>query len=51
MQKNSNKPVLVPTAYSARTALWTLALVVLFAALLWDYCAWSSLSKSSAKLN
>ncbi|MBQ1241856.1 MAG: TIGR03960 family B12-binding radical SAM protein [Oscillospiraceae bacterium] len=50
MQKNSNKPVLVPTAYSARTALWTLALVVLFAALLWDYCAWSSLSKSSAKL-
>ena len=50
MQKNSNKPVLVPTAYSVRTALWTLALVVLFAALLWDYCAWSALSKSSAKL-
>ena len=50
MQKNSSKPVLVPTAYSVRTALWTLALVVLFAALLWDYCAWSALSKSGAKL-
>lgn len=50
MQKNSNKPVLVPTAYSSRSALWTLALLVLFGALLWDYCAWSALSKSSAKL-
>ena len=50
MQKNSNKPVLVPTAYSSRAALWTLALLVVFGALLWDYCAWSALSKSSAKL-
>ena len=50
MQKNSIKPVLVPTAYSSRTALWTLALVVLFGVLVWDYCAWSALSRSSEKL-
>ena len=50
MQKNSNKPVLVPTAYSSRTILFTIALVVLFGALLWDYCAWSNFSKAGAKL-
>ena len=50
MQKNINKPVLVPTAYSSRTALFTAALVVLFGALLWDYCAWSDLRKADERL-
>jgi hypothetical protein len=50
MQKNSQKPILVPTAYSARTVLWSLALVLLFGALLWDYGAWSALEKARAKL-
>ena len=48
MQKNSQKPILVPTAYSARTVLWSLALVLLFGALLWDYGAWSALEKARA---
>ena len=51
MQKNSLKPVLVPTAYSARVALWSVSLVVLFGALLWMYCAWSALEKSREKLS
>ena len=50
MNKNSNKPVLVPTVHSVSMLLWTLALVVLFAALLWDYFAWSALSASMSKL-
>ena len=45
MQKNSNKPVLVPTAYSARTALWTLALVVLLCPLLICYGTTAIISK------
>ena len=50
MQKNSQKPILVPTAYSARTVLWSLALVLLFGVLLWDYGAWSALAKAREKL-
>jgi len=50
MQKSSQKPVLVPTAYSARVVLWSIALVVLFGALLWVYCAWSALAKAREKL-
>ena len=50
MQKNSVKPVIVLTAYSARMALWSAALAVLFAALLWNYCAMGALAKSRAKL-
>ncbi len=50
MQKNSSKPVLVPTAYSSRVMLWSMALVALFGALLWAYGAWSALVKSREKL-
>ena len=50
MQKNSQKPVLVPTAYSARVMLWSLALVALFGALLWGYCAWSAFAQARAKV-
>ena len=51
MQKNSQKPVLVPTAYSARVVLWSVALVALFGALMWIYCAWSALASARAKLD
>ena len=50
MQKNSQKPVLVPTVYSARVVLWSVALVALFGALLWIYYAWSALAKAREKL-
>ena len=50
MQKNSQKPVLVPTVYSARVVLWSVALVALFGALLWIYYAWSGLAKAREKL-
>ena len=50
MQKNNLKPVLVPTAYSARAALWSMALVVLFGALLWVYYAWGALATAQEKL-
>ncbi len=50
MQKNNLKPVLVPTAYSARVALWSLALAALFGALLWVYSAWDSLAAARQKL-
>ncbi len=50
MQKNNHKPVLVPSVYSARVVLWSAALVALFGALLWAYCAWSALVQARAKL-
>ena len=50
MQKNSQKPVLVPTVYSARVVLWSIALVALFGALLWVYYAWSALAQAREKL-
>ena len=50
MQKNSQKPVLVPTVYSARVVLWSVALVALFGALLWIYYAWSALAAARGKL-
>lgn len=50
MQKNTLKPVLVPTVYSARTLLWTLALVALFGVALWNYYAFGKLGKARAAL-
>ena len=50
MQKKNFKPVLVPTAYSARVTLWSVALIALFGAILWVYCAWGSLAAARAKL-
>ena len=50
MQKNTQKPVLVPSVYSARVFLWSIALVALFGALLWCYCAWSALAQARAKV-
>ena len=51
MQKNSFKPVIVPTVQSARVVLWALMLVALFGALLGGYCAWDALTKARIKLS
>ena len=50
MQKKNFKPVLVPTVYSARVTLWSVALIALFGALLWIYYTWSALVKAREKL-
>ncbi|MBR4617014.1 MAG: hypothetical protein IKO55_15510 [Kiritimatiellae bacterium] len=50
MSKNINKPVFVPTAYSQRTVLWSLALVALAGVLLWTYNSWSALAQVEARL-
>lgn len=50
MQNSTFKPVLVPTIYSARVLLWSLALVALFGALIGGYCAFDALAISRKKL-
>ena len=50
MQKNTFKPVLVPTVYSARVVLWSIVLVALFGALLGGYYAYDALMQSRKKL-
>ena len=50
MQKKTFKPILVQTVYSARTVLWSVALMALFGALMWVYCAYDSLAVARAKL-
>ena len=50
MQKNSFKPVVVPSVYSMRVVLWSLALVALFGVLLWVYCAWGALANARETL-
>ncbi len=50
MQKNTFKPVLVPTVYSARVVLWSIVLVALFGALLGGYYAYDALVQSRMKL-
>ena len=50
MQKNSLKPVLAPSVYSMRVALWSLSLVILFGVLLWCYSGWDSLAKARERL-
>ncbi len=50
MQKNSFKPVLVPSVYSMRVVLWSLVLVALFGALMGGYCAWGALVKARERL-
>lgn len=51
MQKTNLKPVLVPTVYSLRTVLWSLALVALFGALLWAYLTFDALLKAKDRLD
>ena len=50
MQNNVSKPVLVPTTYSLRVVLWSLALVALFGALMWAYCAYGALGRAREQL-
>ncbi len=50
MQKNTFKPVLVPTIYSMRVVLWSLVLVALFGALIGGYCALGALAKARERL-
>lgn len=50
MQKSKFKPIIVQTAYSARTILWSLALIALFGSLMWAYCAYDSLVRARSRL-
>ena len=50
MQKTDFKPVLVPTIYSSRVILWSLALIALFGALLWLYLTFDALLKARGRL-
>lgn len=50
MQKPKFKPVILQTIHSARTILWSLAFIALFASLMWAYCAYDSLVRARARL-
>lgn len=51
MQKTNLKPVFVPTVYSLRTVLWSLALVAFFGALLWAYLSFDALQRARGRLD
>ena len=51
MQKTKFKPVLVPTVYSSRVVLWSLALVAFVGALMWVYCVYGALVRSRERLD
>ena len=51
MQKTNFKPVFVPTVYSLRTVLWSLALIAVFGALLWAYLTFDALLKAKGRLD
>ena len=50
MQKTNLKLVFVPTAYSLRAVLWSLALVAFFGALLWAYLSFDALQRARDRL-
>lgn len=50
MKKNIFNPVFVPTAYSLRTTLWSVAIVAFFASLMWLYMAFDALELSRKRL-
>ena len=51
MQKTNFKPILVPTIYSSRVVLWSLALVALAGALMWVYIALDALIQARDHLD
>ena len=51
MQKTNFKPILVPTIYSSRVVLWSLALVALAGALMWVYISFDALMDARGRLN
>ena len=51
MQKTNFKPIVVPTIYSSRVVLWSLALVALAGALMWAYVSFDALIGARRRLN